>query len=108
LSFPGPGVTTVYVTGDIKIDGGVTFGSTNPANVKIIKVGPGSVDLGGGSAWYAEVYAPQADVKFHGTNSGGFYGSLVGLTLTVDGNSQIHYDESVNPAFDVQRGVLVQ
>lgn len=102
------GKTTVYVTGDISITGGVVFGSTLPSDVNIVKIGSGNVDLGGGSAWYAEVYAPQADVKFHGTNSGGFYGSIVGLTLTIDGNSKIHYDESINPAEEPLRGVLVQ
>jgi Flp pilus assembly protein TadG len=109
LQFPGPGVTKIYVTGDIKIDGSVTFNSTLPSNVQIFKIGPGTVDLGGNSNWFAQVYAPEADVTFHGLSpGGGFYGSMIGWTLTVDGNSQIHYDESVNPQLLKTRAVLVQ
>jgi hypothetical protein len=44
----------------------------------------------------AHIMAPLANVTFHGNNSSGdFYGWVVGKTLTVTGNSNLHYDESL-------------
>jgi hypothetical protein len=103
------GYVKIYVTGDIDMEGGSLLNDNPalPAKCEIIKVGRGSVDIGGGSAMYAHVYAPEADVTFHGTNSGGFYGWIIGKTLDVKGNSELHYDESLPNPFGPPRAALV-
>jgi len=86
----------IYVAGDVDISGGVS-GANLPADLKIFVL-PSStskkseVNLGGGSALYAHVYAPDSDVKIHGTGKGGLYGSVIGDSLTIHGNSEVHYD----------------
>ena len=52
-----------------------------------------SVDVGGNSELSAHIYAPLSDVRLHGTP--GFYGWVIGKTLEMLGNSEIHYDESI-------------
>ena len=90
------GPVTIYVNGNVDLTGSVNINQGLPADLKIVVLNAGStVDLGGGSELFAQVYAPLSDVKIHGTSSNfGFFGSVVGKTLTVSGNSAIHYDES--------------
>jgi hypothetical protein len=109
LTTSGAGYVQIYVTGSVDLSGGVLGGSNPPMpeKIAIFVIGNTSVDLGGGSALYAHIYAPTADLKYHGTNKGGFYGWLVGKTLTVDGNSDIHYDGSLAPP-EPLRPALVQ
>jgi hypothetical protein len=52
-----------------------------------------TVDIGGGSATYAHIYAPDSDVTVHGTgSSNGIFGWVIGDTVTLQGNSAVHYD----------------
>lgn len=93
ISVTGP--TTIYVSGSVDLTGSITVNQGLPANLQIIVLGAGPVELGGGSQQYAHVYAPLAPVKIHGTSAQfGFFGTVIGKTLTVLGNSAIHYDES--------------
>lgn len=89
------GAVTIYVTGNVDLKGNtkVLTSGNLPANLEIDVVGSGSVDLGGKSMMYAHVYAPQSDIIMHGTP--GFFGWLVGKTVTLKGTSDIHYDESI-------------
>jgi hypothetical protein len=92
LTFSGS--ARVYVTGNLNLKGNrVITTDSLPANLEIYVVGSGKVDLGGNSEMYAHIYAPQSDVIIHGTP--GFYGWLVGKTVTLKGTSKIHYDESI-------------
>jgi Tfp pilus assembly protein PilX len=52
--------------------------------------GTGTVKLSGGSANAAVVYAPNAAVQFVGGS--GFYGEVVGKTITDQGGTTIYYD----------------
>lgn len=94
ISVEGP--VTVYVTGYVKIVGNSDVNPGGlPANLQIIVVGSGDVDIGGGSATYAHIYAPESDIRIHGTqDTFGLFGSVVGKTIDILGNSAIHYDGS--------------
>jgi hypothetical protein len=49
------------------------------------------VTISGSSDLYAEVYAPQSDVTISGR--GGFFGSVIGSTLTLSGSGGVHFDQ---------------
>jgi hypothetical protein len=98
----------LYVTGNIDLSGGTVTNPGTPADLQIYKVGPGTVDLGGSGTLKAHVYAPQADVRMHGTGSFGFYGWVIGRTLDIKGNVQIHYDETLDTSQTAMRTMLVK
>jgi hypothetical protein len=104
------GYVEIYVTGSIDMEGGANTNiNALPEQLTIYKIGTtGTIDVGGGSDIRAHIYAPQSDIRFHGTNTGGFYGWLIGKSLTVDGNSQLHYDESLPNPYGPPRSVLVK
>jgi hypothetical protein len=92
--FTANGYIILYVNGDVDIQGSQLMSSGNPpvpAKIQIRVIGAHSVDLGGSSTQYCQVYAPQSTVTVHGTP--GFYGQIVGKTLTFKGTSNLHYDE---------------
>ena len=72
-----------------------------PANVLIYGIQPS----GGGSQLFglngnadveASVYAPDADITIVGGGANGsFSGSVVGKTISMNGITQVHYDESL-------------
>ncbi len=94
LTLSGPVV--FYVYGSINSTGGFVTNGNLPKNLQIYMVSdtsgnaPGSVTLGGNSALYANIYAPQSAFSMAGT--GDFYGQLVALSIDMTGTSQIHYD----------------
>lgn len=99
LTIDGP--VEIYVTGDLDLSGGTVTNDGDgaawplPSNLKIFMVGNGTVNLGGGSALHAQIYAPQSEVVIHGTGgSFGLFGAVVGLSIDIKGNSAIHYDGS--------------
>ena len=106
ITFTGPVI--MYVSGNVDITGNGSVNETHvPAYLQVNVVGSGTVDIGGGSELYAHVYAPQSPVTVHGTGgSSGFFGTIVGKSLDVKGNSALHYDESglpgLNGKFHVQ------
>src|SRR5439155_12545720 len=96
---------TFNVNGNFDMEGGgiyndaaTTAAAVKPENltINITKAGT-SMDIGGSPTVAAHVNAPGTDVKVHG-NSGkgtsGFFGAIIGKTLTVDGNMELHYDET--------------
>ncbi|MEK6798749.1 MAG: pilus assembly protein TadG-related protein [Planctomycetota bacterium] len=86
------GATTLYVQGSIAATGAGLINETgDPSNLKIISSGT-SVSIGGTFDLFAEVLAPYADVKLSG--DGDLYGALIGKTVTMVGNFQVHVDES--------------
>lgn len=93
------GKVEIYVTGEFKIAGGVTTLNNNPGNFRVFVQGPGAVSISGNSDLYADLYAPEAPVTFNGlgnpANPLGLFGAMVGKSLTVNGNSDLHYDEAL-------------
>ncbi|HWP40922.1 MAG TPA: TadG family pilus assembly protein [Tepidisphaeraceae bacterium] len=90
------GQVTLYVYGNLLLNGTVDVQSERPGDFKIRMTSPGtSVSIGGNSALYADLYAPASTVTLSGT--GDFYGTVVGKTLSVIGRAGIHYDESTMP-----------
>jgi Flp pilus assembly protein TadG len=101
----------LYCTGDIDLEGGTVTNPGTPADLEIFGVGTGNmVDLGGGGTLKAHVYAPEADVRLHGTGQDtfGFYGWVIGKTLEILGNSEVHYDETLSSSDVPIRTMLVK
>jgi hypothetical protein len=77
--------------------GSVTNASLDPSHLQILYGGTGGVQLNGGAATAAIVYAPNAAVTFNG--GGDFYGSVVALTIDDTGGAAIHYDRRLAKTF---------
>ncbi len=94
----------IFVEADVKIAGkGVTNDGGTPSDLMLWGTRPQSstsaqsIDINGNGVLSAVVYAPKADISMHGGgNSGNVYGSMVGNSITVTGNSAFHYDESLS------------
>lgn len=87
------GPTTLYISGDVTAAGaGIVSATMNPADLSIIAAGT-HFDIGGSYDFYGSVLAPNAAVGLHG--DAGFYGALIGGTVEINGNTQIHVDESL-------------
>ena len=87
------GAVSISVTGQFNTSGGSIQNTTNiPANLQVSSsyTGNNGVTVSGGSGAFMSIYAPGTSVTVSGSSP--FYGSLVGKTLTVSGNSQIHQD----------------
>ena len=108
ISFLGP--TTIYVYGSVSLGGHAISSSTKAGDLKIVMVPdqsgnpPGSITIGGSSALYADIYAPQSELTMSGT--GDLYGSIVALSIDMTGSSAIHYDVLADP--NAGKVVMVQ
>jgi hypothetical protein len=97
LSFTGS--ATVYCWGNLSMSGQTVTAASIPQNLKVVMCPgplgetPGSVTITAGAALYADIYAPQSDVKIGG--GGSIYGSVLGLTVSMSGSGSIHYDLSL-------------
>jgi hypothetical protein len=108
---PASSSLTVYAEGDIKIAGnGLSNANTRPVSCKIWGTNTSSfgqsIQIAGNGALKGLVYAPNADVKLNG--NGDIMGAVVGKTITLTGNADFHYDESLatygdNTPFGVSR-----
>jgi len=87
------GPSTFYVSGSIDAAGGsfLNIGG-DPSTLSIISSGT-SVKLAGGTDFAGSLLAPYAQVSLLGNMV--FSGALVGKTLVLDGDTQIHVDESL-------------
>jgi hypothetical protein len=105
-----PSSTTVTITpkleiftqADVDISGNGVASSAKPENFKLwgtrpqSNPSPQSLTINGNGVLSAVVYAPNANISMHGGgNSGNVYGSMIGKTITVTGNSAFHYDEAL-------------
>ena len=86
------GAVIINVTGKFTDDGGSLRTLRLPSNLQVFSsyTGSNGVTVSGTSATYMSIYAPGTDVTISGGRP--FYGSLVGKTLTVSGNSSLHQD----------------
>lgn len=109
----------VYVTGTVKMGGGLTNLNASPTITTTDENGEevvlpsfsiyssydqaNGVQIGGDSQIFASVYAPRTDVRVEG--SGGLYGAVRGQSVRVTGAGGIHYDEALS---DVQSSVVAE
>jgi hypothetical protein len=73
--------------------GSVTNATLNPLNFQILYAGTNDVQMAGGAAAAATIYAPLANVTI--TGGGDFYGSVIGYSVSVPGGAAIHYDRNL-------------
>jgi hypothetical protein len=90
----------IYAESDIDISGtGLVNPNTQPSSVQIWGTNTGSssinqsIAITGGSLLSAVCYAPHADIAING--HGDVLGSFVGESISVTGNANFHYDESL-------------
>ncbi len=95
------GGSTLTIDGDVEIfieqemrfdNGTVANLDQRPENFRL-NVGAGPVNVQGGHNLHAVIYAPEATVEV--ANGTGFFGSIVGRTLTFAGGGGLHFDESL-------------
>jgi hypothetical protein len=65
-----------------------------PNNFVINYGGSNNISLTGGSAAYAVVNAPNANISFSGGSN--FYGQAIGATISNTGGTNFYYDQSLN------------
>jgi hypothetical protein len=87
------GKVIIRLTGELNATGGSFVNTTQiPSNLQIASsyAGANGVAIGGGTYSYLTVYAPKTSVTITGGSP--FFGAALGKSLTVSGNSQVHYD----------------
>ena len=94
------GPVFIYTSGSSKFSGNGIVHTGRPEDLQIISsvVGP-SVDLGGTSDFVGVVYAPDAELRLHGTTD--YYGAVLGRDVTNMGNPVVHYDEDLGRVWQV-------
>ena len=92
----------IFTEANVSIAGNGVVYSGKPENFKLWGTRPQSsataqtIDINGNGVLSAVVYAPNANISKHGGgNSGEVYGSMIGKSITVTGNSAFHYDEAL-------------
>ena len=88
LTTTGP--VTIYVGGEVSIKGKLLPAGNNPSNLRIVVTSNKDVEFTATATAYAQIYAPLSDVTFTGNSN--FHGGVVGKTLTMTGNSDVHQD----------------
>jgi hypothetical protein len=94
----------VSLSGNGVVNGGTTTGTMNqPVNFQLwgtkatsAMSTPQSISISGNGAFSGIIYAPFSTLSLNGGGtSGGLYGSAIAKTITVVGNQNFHYDESL-------------
>ena len=95
------GKTVLYITHDFDMAANSTLnnGTSVPSNLKILMTG-GKAKLTADAQIYGILYAPNTDVTFAGDAD--LFGAVVGKTLTITGNSAVHYDEDLQFLPEIQ------
>jgi hypothetical protein len=105
----GPNVYVTWVVdGNITAAGGTATNQNGTAPyTTFIGVGTGgtAVSIGGNSNFIAALNAPGYDITIGGTGS--LIGSVTGNSLTMIGNSSIHYDEALSASANSTIGTYV-
>ncbi len=97
---PSSGPVTIYVTGSLSIAGnGITNLGGAPGQLSIVQIGNGGASFSGNASFAGTVYAPNSAVSLNG--NGTLFGALVGASVSVHGNSPIHYDQSLRNLFGI-------
>ena len=92
----------IYVEGDVNVTGnGMVNETQKPANLELFGITPSdgtsrSFTLSGNGSFTGAVYAPDHVVTLSGGGSNGnYFGSIVAKTVSMTGNTSVHYDESL-------------
>jgi Flp pilus assembly protein TadG len=89
------GKTTIYMTGDLKREGGASVNNnTQLASNLSIKMTGGTASISSNNVFYGVIYGPNTDINYSGTAD--FFGAIVGKTLTISGDATAHYDEALD------------
>ena len=88
------GDVTVYIEQVMTFDNGTVANLSQNPDQFHLNVGEGPVNIQGGQKLHAVIYAPEADVSL--ANGSGFYGGIIGKTLSFAGGGGLHYDESLS------------
>jgi hypothetical protein len=99
-----PGVKAkIWVAGNFTVAGnGVVNSDEHPGDLLFYGITPSdnssrSFQLGGNALLSAALYAPAYDVQINnGGTRGSVYGSFVGKTVTMNGVTDLHYDEALS------------
>jgi Tfp pilus assembly protein PilX len=86
----------IYMDGKASISGnGVVNSDRVPADFMVNSTysGTNGVTISGNGDLHGAIYAPDAQIKV--TGNGDVFGTLVGGTLDIPGNGEIHYDEAL-------------
>lgn len=111
IIIPAGSNLTIYAEGDVKIAGN-GLGNANTRPISCLIWGTNTSNLGqsikvaGNGALKAVLYAPNADVTVNG--NGDIMGAIVARAITLTGNADFHFDESLasygdNTPFGVTR-----
>ncbi len=99
VSVDGNGVVSISnnvnlcMTGNLSISGnGFSNTSHLPSNLMIYSTGNSAV-FSGNAHLYGTLYAPSAAINLAG--NGDLYGSVIGNSVSMTGNGNIHYDEAL-------------
>jgi hypothetical protein len=99
VNMPTSGAVTIYIQGTgvstpISFSNGTIANAGGiPGNLQIIYNGTGSVQLGGGTAQHALIYAPNAAITMNNANQ--VFGAVVGGTISFAGGGGVAYDTSL-------------
>lgn len=99
IIIPAGSSLKLYTEGDIMISGqGLANSNVQPVSCQIWGTNTSTagqdIDITGQGALRGVVYAPNASVTLRG--NGNMMGSVVGRTITLSGNADFHYDESLS------------
>ena len=87
------GEVEIYIEQEMRFDNGTVANLSQTPDQFKLNVGAGPVNIQGGNQLHAVIYAPEADVKVE--NGSGFFGGIIGKTLSFAGGGGLHYDESL-------------
>jgi hypothetical protein len=102
----GTGPVTIYVTGDVDVQGnGIINSSALPPNLRMIETSStATVSIAGNGNFYGAIQAPANQVNIGGM--GEFFGAVVADDFRFNGsNSIVHYDDAVGRAFSTNAQV---
>jgi hypothetical protein len=92
----------VFIEGDVSVTGnGIVNEAQKAVSLQLFGVtpedgSPRSFSLSGNGSFTGAVYAPDHVVTLSGGGSNGnYFGSIVAKTVTMSGNTAVHYDESL-------------
>jgi hypothetical protein len=91
LTMTGP--VTLYVAGNVSLKGTINTFQNKPANFKLRVCKPATtVDVLMVGSLYGIIEAPESAVSFGGENTIDLFGALMGKSITLLGNTNIHTD----------------
>lgn len=95
------GLVTIYVTGEVDLGNGVTFGANPGTNLQIIAPDTSSAlfkepttEVGNNFTFYGSFYGNNTDVKLG--HDATIYGSMIARTIKMGNTASVHYDQALS------------